>query len=188
MTPLEKEIYNKIKQGDEKSFDILFKSYFPSLCRYAFDILNDKENSGEVVLDVFMKFWESRDSLTISTTIKGYLFRMVHNRCLNFIRDRKAENKPEIVSLDDRQYVSALINLETPPEIIEKLFSEHIESRLKQALDSLPPQCREIFILCRFANLSYPEVARKMNLSLSTVKTQMVRAITKLKVILDEEL
>lgn len=188
MTPLEKEIYIKIKQGDEKSFDILFKSYFPALCHYAFDILRDKESARELVINIFIKIWESRDSLNISTTIKGYLFRMVHNQSLNFIRDKKAENKPEIFSLDDRQHISFLINLQTPPEVIEKLFNEHIESRLKLALDNLPPQCKEIFILCRFGNLSYPEAAKKLNLALSTVKTQMARAITKLKIIVDEEL
>ena len=70
-------------------------------------------------------------------------------------------------------------------EIIESLVSGELELRLKNALDDLPPQSRKIFMMNRFDQLSYSEIAKELNISVNTVKTQMKRATKKLREIFD---
>ena len=77
-----------------------------------------------------------------------------------------------------RQEVFEIADTDTS---FEKLYSEQAETNLAREIGKLPDQCREIFILSRFEQLSYPEIATRLNLSLSTVKTQMVRAMVKLR-------
>ncbi len=180
MNPLENEICANIRLGDEKAFNTLFKGYYSSLCRYAYDILRDQESSKEMVLDLFVHIWESRATFTVTSSLKGYLYRSVHNQCLNYIRNRKTRKVIDFVSSDDEKNRTLLLNIEVPPVIIEKLISEQLENDLQRAMDTLPEQCRKIFYLCRFENLTYPEISIKLNLALSTVKAQMLRAISKL--------
>lgn len=177
----EEEICLKIRDGDEKTFNLLFNDYYSSLCRYAYDILHDTEVSKEIVLDIFVNIWESRDSFKINYSLRGYMYRVVHNKCLNYLRSLKAFNKLAFVSLDNEKINFQSLHFEVPPEIIEKLFSEQLELRLRQEMEALPAQCREIFYLSRFEDMTYPEIAEKLNLALSTVKTQMLRALTRLK-------
>jgi RNA polymerase sigma-70 factor, ECF subfamily len=187
MNSLEDEICTKIRMGDEKAFNILFKVYYSPLCRYAYELLRETEDAKEVVLDVFIKIWETKESLTIKSSLKGYLYRSVHNQCLNHIRKFKHLSSNDFISIDDEKNNILLLNIEVPADILEKLFTEQLEKDLLKALETLPNQCRTIFYLCRFEHLTYPEIASKLNLALSTVKTQMLRAISKLKIEIEKQ-
>jgi RNA polymerase sigma-70 factor, ECF subfamily len=188
MNPLEIELCNRIRLGDEKAFNVLFKIYYSPLCRYAYDILKGTEIAKEIVIDLFVKIWGTRETFTVTSSLKGYLYRSVHNLCLNHIRDKKTTNSINFISSDDNTNRTLLLNLETPPEILEKLFAEQLETDLIKAMEALPEQCRTIFYLCRFEGFTYPEIALKLNLALSTVKTQMLRAISKLKIEVEKQL
>lgn len=191
MDPVGREICLKIRLGDKKAFNILFKAYYRPLYHYAFDILREPEMAEEIVHDVFIKIWDFKESFDVKTSLRGYLYRSTHNRCLNYLRNernKKKENRFELISINDDKNKVQLFNLETPPEIIEKLFSEQTEIDIKKALETLPEQCKNVFYLSRFMNLTYPEIAIKLNLSLSTVKTQMLRAIAKMKAALESNL
>lgn len=188
MTEFEIEICTKIRLGDIKAFDIIFKIYYSPLCRFALDILKQNEIAKETVLDVFVNIWKTKESFDVKTTLKGYLYRSVHNQCLNYLRDIKSSRKISLISIDDGKNRLGILNIEVPPEIIEKLFTEQLENDLRIAMESLPEQCRVIFYMSRFEDLSYPEIASKLNLALSTVKTQMLRAISKLKIELEKHL
>jgi len=181
MDSFEQEIIIGLQQNNIKAFDRLFNTYYSPLCFYAYDLVRKPEVAREIVHDLFIKIWNTRDAIVVHTTLRGYLYRSVHNQCLNYLRNIKIEKGIDTVSIDDENNRIQFLNISTPPEIIEKLFSTQLESYLEKAMNSLPEQCRQIFYLSRFENLSYPEIASKLNLALSTVKTQMLRAISKLK-------
>ena len=181
MDDFEERIINGFKNNDIRAFNLLFNKYYSDLCLYAFDIIGKSEMAKEIVHDVFIKIWNSRETINIETTFKGYLFRAVHNQSLNYIRYLKNLNNPDLISTDDTKNKVQSMNFEVPPEIIEKLFSDQFEKEFEKAMKTLPQQCRKIFYLSRFEELSYSEIAVKLNLAVSTVKTQMLRAILKLK-------
>lgn len=181
MNSLEKEIVDKIREGDIKAFDFLFISYYPGLCAYAGDLVKSAEIAEEMVQDVFLKLWNKRSVLSVQTSLKAYLYRMIHNHCLNYIRDHSTQKTIKTLSLEDLQTRLALFDIESSGSALDDLLSEQIENDLSKAINVLPEQCKKIFYLCRFQGLSYPEIAAQLNVSVSTVKTQMLRAIEKLK-------
>ena len=167
-----------ILSEDKNAFDTLFKSYYGKLVLIANSILHDKQLSEEAVQDVFVKLWEMAPNLTIEKSVGTYLAKMVHNRSIDYLRAN--ERRIQTVSIEDREIQAKLHEL-GHISFEDELFSDHLEVALKQALEQLPPQCRQIFILNRFDGYSPREISEILQVSVSTVKTQITRALQKLK-------
>jgi RNA polymerase sigma-70 factor (ECF subfamily) len=178
MDLIENDIIQRIKDGEQNSIVLLFRMYYAPLYSYAAGILKNKESAEEVVQDTFIKIWESRSHIEITSSLRGYLYRCVHNKCLNSIRENK-NSKNLFIPIDKLNPLAGL-KTDTAPEILESIFSAEMEKFLGEAVETLPEQCRQIFNLCRFEELSYPEISVRLGISLSTVKTQMQRAMVKL--------
>lgn len=154
---------------DHRVFEELFRTYFTPLMTFSRRILGDEDDAREVVQLVFIRLWEKRNELDLSTSLKSYLFRSVHNRSLNVIRDRKkfsAEEVPE---------EAAEWDAEAGMEALE------LEERIRGAIENLPDRCGEIFKLNRFEGLRYSEIAVKLSLSVKTVENQMSKALKLLR-------
>jgi len=178
MTILEKDLFKKIKEGNTRAFDLLFQNNYTQLCTFSVTFVKNPELAEEIVQDVFVKLWKSKSSLTITSSLRAYLYKMVQNLSLNYIRDHSTKKNIKVESLDDLHIDTYNGGLSEP--IFEKLQFDEIEHDFLNALNLLPEQCRQIFSLCRFEGLSYNEIATKLNVSLSTIKTQMGRAMDKL--------
>jgi RNA polymerase sigma-70 factor (ECF subfamily) len=181
MNHLEKELCAKIKLGDEKAFEYVFKSYYALLCTYAFDLVKDDEVAEDVVQEILIKVWENRYKIDIRTSLKAYLYRSVYNHCINLLKHLRV-----VKNLEDRYTEEVLSNVEftllTEEEYtLDDYFYEGLESDIEEAIQSLPEQCRIIFQMSRFEELSYEEIARKLDISVNTVKTQIKRALEKLR-------
>ncbi len=83
------EILMSIRQGNEQVFEQLFRQYYASLCRYADSIVKDLDDAEEVVQTVFVTIWEKRLDIEINLSLKSYLYRAVHNHCLNRLKHNK---------------------------------------------------------------------------------------------------
>lgn len=81
----DRNLYLLLREGDEHAFQALFKKFYPALCHFAHQFLSDREQSEEIVQEMFVKLWEKRAVLNIETSVKHYLFRSVRNHCLNQI-------------------------------------------------------------------------------------------------------
>lgn len=179
MTQHEKGILEKINHGDREIFNLVFKKYFPGLCILANDYVREYEVAEDLVQEVFISFWESRDKIQINSSLKAYLYRSVHNRCLNYIRNSNSLSN-KIIPLNNLTMQSDLLLTNISDAVFDTLYTEQAEEELSTAIENLPEKCRQIFQMCRQEHLSYSEVAERLDLSTSTVKTQMSRAIDKL--------
>lgn len=169
----DEELLAALRQGEESAFDALFRTHYAALCRYAMRINGgEKDEAEDVVQQVFIKIWEQRATLEIKWTPKAYFYKMVHNRCLNRIRD--ARNRKQKLDLAGAQ--QPLFEPETP------VADEELTKALQRALDKLPPQCRQIFELSRFEALKYREIADQLNLSVKTVEAQMGKALRLMRI------
>ena len=186
MDQIEKEIIKGIQSANQKSFGYLIQLYFNSITLYARSIVLDAELAREIVQDVFLKIWNNRDTLEIKSSLKSYIYQMTHNLCIDHLRNKANKRNPNIVSYDDLAMRLEIFELEDPDSFFDTLFSEQMEDAIHHAIEDLPEQCREVFVLSRYEMLSYPEISKKLNISLSTTKTQMVRAMHKLKDALKE--
>jgi len=162
-----------INNFTEKKFEELFKLHFVPLCAYGRKYIYDIDAVKEIVHDVYINLWDKRKSIDTDKPVKSYLYTSVHNRCLNYIRDNKKFDRGN-VEIEN-------INLDSNWENSDKLVEAELENNIKMAIDSLPPKCREVFMLNRFENLKYAEVAKKLNISVKTVEAQISKALKILK-------
>ncbi|WP_420152370.1 RNA polymerase sigma-70 factor [Siphonobacter sp.] len=175
----DQDILRSIQQGDQRTYETLFRHYYASLCQYGFSFLKDWEDAEEIVQSVFVTIWEKRQSLTIETSLKSYLYRAVHNRCLNRI-------KHLAIQAEYQQYKFAEANASEAPA--QALMASELSERLQAAIQRLPEQCRLIFTMNRFEELKYQEIADRLGLSVKTVENQIGKALRILRVELAEYL
>lgn len=166
---------------DRDRFELLFKEHYSSLCSYAYNYTQEREASEEIVQDIFFKLWVNREATVIESSIKSYLFRAVRNSSLNLIKhiaireNYKEYNRSEIEQ-------SELLRAEDSP------LTTELEHQIRLAIDSMPPQRKRIFIMSRYDDLKYREIATELNISIKTVENHMGRALAHLKDRLSEYL
>lgn len=162
-----------MKTMDKAAFEELFRSCFTPLCSFAQKYVGDIDEAKDIVHNVFINLWDKREEVDLNTSLKSYLFQGVYNRSMNYIRDHK-----KLVKFDTPQSEAELGQY---LESKDHLESEEAEGRINRALDELPDKCREIFLMNRFDGLKYREIAKKLNISIKTVETQMSRALKTLR-------
>ena len=169
----EKDLIQGLQNGNELTFETIFKSYYVMLCNFAYSFLEDKDESEEIVQSTFLTIWEKHDNIDINTSLKSYLYRAVHNSCLNRIKHVKVKTSHrESVLGKDQDYNDDASGV---------LISKELEHQIEVAINSLPPKCAMVFRLSRFENLSYAEIAEQMDISVKTVENQMIKALKTLR-------
>ena len=163
--------------GTNDTFRKVFDNCYESLCRYAFTIVKDFDQAEDIVQSIFMKLWEKRDTLDITTSVRSYLFRAVYNQCINHLEHHSVKLK-----YDAGMRVDAARD-EQQPEV----FPEELEESIRKAIDTLPTQCRSIFIMSRYEELKYSEIADKLGISVNTIQNQVCKALKLLREALKDQ-
>ncbi|NDV47227.1 RNA polymerase sigma-70 factor [Paludibacter sp. 221] len=149
---------------------MLFSTWYVPLYNYAYSILHDQFEAEDMVQRTFYKLWDQRSDIVIHTSIKSYLYRMVHNNCLNKVKQQKIRSEHAV----HIAYNSGSDSVNHTEHVV--LHTE-LQTQIEKAIESLPPRCREVFSKSRFEQLSYAEIAKEMNISPATVETQIVKAL-----------
>ena len=142
------------------------------------------EDAENIVQDVFLTLWERKEEIEISFTLTTYLFTLVKNRCLNFLRHKLIEeeyNSQMKEELGFKLYALEAFDYSYQSE-------EELQEIIRRALDTLPERCREVFIKSRIEGLKYKEISDELGISVNTVENQMVTALKKLRVALKDYL
>ena len=140
---------------------------------FALKLVRDDDAAKDIVHMVFLNLWEKRDTVTEQEKIKSYLFRSIHNRSLNYIRDQKKFTDPS----GYEQWETASAYTKSADFMEER----ELEDKINRALDSLPEKCREVFLLSRFEGKKYAEIASELKISVKTVEGHMSKALRLLK-------
>lgn len=165
------ELISKIKDGDEDAFNKAFDLYYPRLCFFADNILHDFDLSRSVVQQVFVDMWIKHESLNIFFSLKSYLFQAVKNETLDILKHRRVENK----------YLESFQGKEEPIWFQDQIEVAELNDKINSAIQELPPRCQNIFMLCRFEELKYSEIAERLNISVKTVEMQISIALKKIR-------
>lgn len=169
---------SEIVSMNNQTFEMLFKSHFKGLCYFAIKYVKDMDVAKEIVQDAFITFWEKRDSIDMSKSPKSYLTTAIYNKSLNYLRDNKKFNN-DILTMEG--YIPLIENHQ--PNRIE---INEISDAIKNALEELPEKCREVFMLSRYENLKYQQIADQLGISIKTVETHMSKALQHMRVRLAE--
>lgn len=169
------ESFQRIKNGDRKAFEAIFRAYYPFLCNYATQLLKDPAAAEEIVQELFVNLWEKREGVNIDSSVSSYLYRAVKNRCLNSMRHSKI--KDDYIHIVQSEHDNLVEENDSQAELFEKI---------EESIASLPEKRREIFRLSRQEGLKYREIATRLNISVKTVETQMGLAIKTLREMLKD--
>tara|TARA_B110000211_G_scaffold10117_1_gene10697 strand:- start:32 stop:589 length:558 start_codon:yes stop_codon:yes gene_type:complete len=167
-------IIEEIRKGNRKVFKNLFNKNYKELVLYANGYLFDTAASEDVVQEVLIYIWEHPDKLKIKTSLKSYLFSMVRNRCLNYLKSIKIT--------DNYKFLEFNINLITE-HVFDSTSDEDkkiVYHQILKIVDTLPERMQQIVKLKFLHNCKYTEIAEELGISVNTVKTQLKRGKAKI--------
>lgn len=167
----------KLKSGNKKAFEDLFEHFYVPLVDYAWRLLHDKEIAKEIVQEIFCQLWEKHSELEITISLQAYLYKTTYTKSLNTIRHQKIIQKYMDHALLDLYFQEIL----QTPEAESQLFNQDTGRYIAQALEQLPPRCREIFTLSKMQHLSNEQIACRLNISLKTVANQLSLSLSLLR-------
>jgi RNA polymerase sigma-70 factor (family 1) len=167
----ELDLVRKLRDGDSFAFELLFEQYSNKLFYFVNKYLNIKEESEEIVQDVFLNLWKHKKEIKSEEAFKSYLYQIALNNIRNYFTKKQVREKHK--QLIAQEY---LIDSETDEPNYESVIK-----RVDQLIEQLPEKRREVFLLSRKEGLDISEIAQYLEISESTVKNQISSAIAFLK-------
>ena len=162
-----------INDDDIGAFEQIYKMYEKQLGKYAFQFTKSRFITDEIIQEVFFKLWLHRKNLRKDGNIKAYLYRMVRNRSLNYIRDAlQHEDLAEVLKKDA---LSAREQADHP------IISMDLDTLMDNILERLPERKRDIYRLSRQQGKSNKEIARQLGITIKTVENHIWEALVIIK-------
>ncbi|WP_133274186.1 RNA polymerase sigma-70 factor [Hymenobacter radiodurans] len=162
----------ELQHTDAEAFmETLFRAFYRSLANVAFRVVQDRAVAEDLVQDVLMNVWKNRETLHITSTYQAYLFRAAMNVAL-----RHAARQKRQVTWDEARLPDPGRNTTD-----EQVYGQEAEAAVAAALDTLPPQCRAVFLLSRQEGMSYQQIADALEVAPKTVENQMGKALRLLR-------
>jgi len=162
-----------------RNLEKLFREFQPMLVGFAYKYVKNSEDAKGIVQEVFVSVWKNRGHLEMTSKLKSYLFTATKNKALNFLDKRKVytvsmdanaeEDRPNIQVKDDNSIAS------------EEMELAELQAVIKSEIEKLPPKCQRIFVLSREEQLSYKEIAAKLEVSTKTVENQIGIALKRIR-------
>lgn len=159
----------QIAAGDEQAFKVLFHEYRGRLFYYISRFIKSEQVAEELVLDVFMKIWLGRDLIVNIRSFDAFLFRVAHNKSIDFLRSAANDHRLKELLWEEIQAASS-----EQPDL--QLQVREFESKIRAAVALLPPQCKKVYHLSREQELTHDQIAERLNISKATVNNHIVAA------------
>jgi RNA polymerase sigma-70 factor (ECF subfamily) len=164
---------NRIKKGDIKAFEKVFKLYYSPLCLYAASLAGRMDAAEEIVQELFYLFWKEKENIQLLHSLKSYLYAAVRNRSLLYLEHLEVRNRYRKAVLSEETKESA-----SPQEQLEY---EELQKIIDQTIERLPVRRQQIFRMHRFDGMKYAEIASTLSLSVKTVEAEISKALQTLK-------
>ncbi len=165
----DEQLLSLLKRSNENAFTVIYNRYNRLLYVLAYKYLKDKDVAKDIVQQIFLKLWEIRETLIINVNLKNYLHTMLKNYTLNEIRNN--------LTALEKNYEMAQSPIEYENEILSRLEEKEQMIALYHAINGLPEQKKIVCLYKLQGNLSNQEIAKKMQISIPTVKTHYAQAI-----------
>lgn len=171
-------LLNALRQGEDRAFEHLFRRYYTALCAYARRMVS-MEDAEEIVQEVMLWLWENRRELVIESSVGKYLFKMTYRKVLNHLTRQQIKTKVEAAFYERTQ------SMLCEPDYKQL---EELDRRIHEAIAALPDSYREAFVMHRFKDLGYKEIAEVLDVSPQTVAYRIQQALKLLRVSLKDYL
>lgn len=169
------ELTNLLRQNPEVALEYLFQNYYTLVSQIIFRIVPHRSTTEDLAQEVFYELWRKRKHLVFTTSPEAYLKKSARNKSLNYLRDQRwyLQDAPLPILPDQR------------PPITQEMAADELQREVDHLIDQLPERCRLIFVLSRFHDMTYQEIADDLGISRKTVENQLSKALRQLRKGLD---
>jgi len=167
------ELQQKLSQGSEKAFEDVFLLYFKTLTVFAKKFVNDLQVAEDLVQEVLVKLYETRNTIQFHTSLKAFLFQSVRNKCIDHLRSIKSKS-------DHHDHIKQ-VNYEEQFDFNDTMIQAELEEKIYNAINELPTQCQQVFKMSRLEGKKNQEIADTLKISKRTVETQVSNALKRLR-------
>jgi len=181
VTKSNQELLFLLREDDRLAFYHIYERYCKRLYGFVLRYIKQDADAEEIVQEVFIKVWESRHKIDVYSSFESFLFTVAYNATMSLFRKRVSEKK----------YVEHLKSMQQPgnaPGIIDEIQFQELNQKVQTLLNQLTPRQEEIFRLSREEGLTHEEIAKKLDISLNTVKKHMANTLSFLKSHIDTSL
>jgi RNA polymerase sigma-70 factor (ECF subfamily) len=163
------------------AFDAIYEKYCKRLYAFVIRYVKQEEDAEEIVQEVFIKIWENRKKINIYASFESYLFTITYNSAISLLRKKVHEKKY-------LEYLYSVQTEETSVELTDEIYFNELNNKMQSLLNELTPRQKEIFLLSREEGLTHEEIAKKLGISVNTVKNHIVSVLSFLKSNIDNRL
>ena len=161
-------LLNRLREGDTKAFDALFRKYYPLLCAYGGRFVCP-ESAEEIAQDSMLWLWEHREDEIIQVSLLKYLLKTVYRKALNCIEQEQVKLRA------DTRFYQDLV--ENTLEETDLYAVNELTEQLREAISHLPESYREAFLKHRLKGMTYKEIADELDVSVQTVNYRIGQAL-----------
>jgi RNA polymerase sigma-70 factor (ECF subfamily) len=168
------------EEDPRKGFELLFRQYYTPLCSHAVRFVYSRQLAEDLVSEVFYQFYRSEAYQKIHSSYISYLFTAVRNEAYTHLR--KEFGKTDSIESATENHLQS-----NQPQPDSETHFNNLFLAVNEAVSQLPAQCRRVFLLSRFENKKYNEIAAELQISPKTVEVHMSKALKHLRLALREE-
>ena len=176
-----KELLLLIQKDNKIAFYNLYERYCRRLHGFVLRYIKQEEDAEEIVQEVFVKIWESRNKIDAYSSFEAFLFTIAYNTTISLLRKRTNEKKY-------LEHIKSLQQLSNSPNLIDEVYFNELNDRVQSLLNELTVRQKEIFQLSREEGLTHDEIAKKLDISVNTVKKHMTNTLAFLKQQIDSSM
>jgi RNA polymerase sigma-70 factor (ECF subfamily) len=163
--------------GNERAFEGLFRRYRPALFKFVLNILRDYDQACDILQQVFLQLYVSLPTLDTKRALKGWLFQVARNRCLDELRRKRLVRFSELDTFNDEDESEVLACLPDTRPLPDEIAEHHeLQDKLLTAIQGLPPKFRSVVYLRYHEQLTFPQIGKKLGMPAATAKTYFTRA------------
>lgn len=173
----EKEIWLKFRQGNREAYAFMYETYFFQLFNYGRQCCNNKEMVKDCIQELFVELWNKRKNLGETDSIKYYLFKALKRKIIRKIRQHSYLSSPNLML--EKNIFEIVLPLEN--HLIAQQDEKERIQKIRDAVNTLSAQQREVIFLMFYENLSYEQIASILSVKTKTVRNLFGKAIQALK-------
>ena len=181
VTKSNKELLLLLRKGDRVAFYNIYERYCKRLYGFVLRYIKQEDDAEEIVQEVFVKLWEARDKIDVYSSFDSFLFTIAYNTTMSLFRKRIKEKKY-------LEYLKSIQQVQNAPNVIEEIHFNELNASVQSLLEQLTPRQKEIFQMSREEGLVHDEIAKKLGISVNTVKKHMTNTLIFLKSNMDNNL
>jgi len=178
---MEEQALNKLmshfRKGDERAFEKVFDQFYRPLTLFAQAMIQNQGEAEDIAVTTMSKLWKIHQNFDTITNVRAFLYITVRNQCLNFLTKEKRD-------IRDEKLLKYFIKDDSEEYVLSRMVRQEVFEQIRNEINSLSPQRRQVIIMSFFQNMTAQEIAEKMNLSLNTIRATKAGGIRQLRELL----